>query len=145
MEIPVKGLETNMKAWWVVLLLAVTLFPPLAFASMQAGTEQPQEPTAPAPPQRIRVGGKVMGEKLVHKVNPAYPKQAKKQHLEGKVRMEILVDRDGKVIETKVLSGNPLLAMAATEALPKWRYKPTLLNGQPVQVLTEVDINFTLR
>jgi len=134
-----------MKAWQIALLLTATLFPPVVFPSTQATTGQPQTTTVPAPPQRLRVGGKLMGEKLVHKVNPAYPKEAKKQLIEGTVRLEIVVDGDGKVIETKVLDGDPLLAKAATEAVRKWRYKSTLLNGKPVQVVSEVDVNFKLR
>ena len=58
--------------------------------------------------------------------------------------MCILVDRDGKVIETNVDSGDPALAKAATEAVRQWRYRPTLVNGEPVQVVTEIEVNFIL-
>ncbi len=85
-----------------------------------------------------------MSAKLVHKVVPKYPQEAKEQRIEGTVRLQILVDADGKVIETKLLDGPSILVKPATEAVRKWRYKSTLLNGKPVQVVTEVDSNFTL-
>jgi len=133
------------KACRIIIFLAggLLIFSGALLAS-QGTPEQPQEKTAPAVPRRIRVGGQVMQAKLIHQVAPKYPKEAKKKHIKGTVRVEIVVDRDGKVIETNVLSGDPLLAKAATEALLEWRYQPTLLNREPIQVLTEVDINFKL-
>ena len=130
-----------MKTWRIILAGGLLIFP-VALLASQAGTEQPHEKTAPVPPRRIWVGGKVMGAKLIHQVTPRYPQEAKKKGIKGKVRLKILVDRDGKVIETDVLSGDPLLAKAACKAVGQWRYKPTLLNGEPFQVMTEVDVNF---
>lgn len=104
----------------------------------------PQEKTAPAVPSRIRVGGQVESAKLVHKVQPKYPKEAKKNHIEGKVRLEAVIGVDGRLKEIKVISGDPILATAATAAVKKWRYRPTIVEGQPVQVVTEIDTNFAL-
>jgi protein TonB len=126
----------------ILILTWGLLVSPGAPFALQAPAEQPHDKAAFAPPERIRVGGELMGTKLVHRVTPKYPKEAMKKHIRGTVRMEILVDRDGRVIETNVLSGDALLARAATQALRKWRYRPILLNGKPVQVLTEVNINF---
>ena len=85
-----------------------------------------------------------MQSKLVKQVAPKYPKEAKKKHIEGVVRLNIVIDHDGKVIETNLRSGDPVLANAAVEAVREWRYKPTLLNGKPIEVQTEVDVNFHL-
>ena len=101
-----------------------------------------QEETAHAGPQRIKIGMNVQAAKLVQKVGPKYPKEAKKKKLEGKVRLRIVVDRDGSVIKTETLSGHHILAKAATEAVRQWRYQTTLLNGQPVQVESEVELHF---
>jgi protein TonB len=60
------------------------------------------------------------------------------------VRLDVLIGRDGRVLNMKLVSGDPDLAKAATMAVSKWRYKPTLLNGNPIEVLTEINVNFTL-
>ncbi len=77
-------------------------------------------------------------------VPPKYPSGAKRKHIEGVVRLEVVIGKDGRIQEMKTLSGEPILADAATKAVKKWRYQPTLLNGQPVEVETEIDVNFTL-
>jgi TonB family protein len=96
-------------------------------------------------PTRIYVGGQVMGSRLVYAPRPKYPREAKKAHVEGKVRLEALVGTDGAVKDLKMTSGDPALVKAATEAVSRWTYKPTALNSQPVEVITEIDVNFTLR
>jgi periplasmic protein TonB len=110
----------------------------------QRPVAQPQDKPVPSVSRRIRVGGQAMQARVLHKVNPKYPKDAKKNHIEGTVRLRIVIDRDGRVIETNVDSGDPALAKAATDAVREWRYRPTLLNGQPVQVVTQVDVHFSL-
>ncbi|MBL8213848.1 MAG: M56 family metallopeptidase [Bryobacterales bacterium] len=96
-----------------------------------------------ASPQ-IRVGGNVQSAKLVKKVAPVYPPLAKQAGLQGQVRMQVVIDKDGKVSKLDVVSGDPLLADAAATAVRQWEYETTLLNGNPVAVMTMVDINFTL-
>jgi len=99
----------------------------------------------PAPGvQRLRVGGNVQAENLVNKVTPKYPLEAKLARLQGKVRYAALIGTDGAIQELRLVSGPPVLADAATEAVKQWVYRPTLLNGSPVEVLTLIDINFTL-
>jgi TonB family protein len=97
-----------------------------------------------APPQRIRVGGNVQQANLIQKVQPIYPPQAKQDHVQGKVRFTVLIGKDGHIQNLTLVSGEPVLADAAKDAVSQWVYKPTLLNGQPVEVLTQVDVNFTL-
>jgi TonB family protein len=90
-------------------------------------------------PKRIRVGGAVMSAKLIHQVRPTYPGDA---NVEGTVRLDAVIGKDGTVQDLKLLSGHPILVSAAMEAVSKWRYQPTLLNGVPVEVETEIDLNF---
>jgi len=97
-----------------------------------------------APPQRIRVGGNVQQANLIQKVQPVYPLQAKQDHVQGKVQFTVLIGKDGHIQTLTLISGEPVLADAAKDAVSQWVYKPTLLNGQPVEVLTQVDVNFTL-
>jgi TonB family protein len=96
-------------------------------------------------PIRVFVGGMVMQAKLISKPPPHYPREAKAAHIEGKVRMNVLVGKDGAVKDIAVRSGDTLLSEAAIRAVWKWRYQPTLLNGQAVEVATEVDVIFNLK
>lgn len=105
----------------------------------QASSESAQ------PPQRIRVGGNVQAANLITRVNPRYPPEAKKAGIQGTVRLQAIVSKDGTVQDLQVLSGEPLLAESALDAVRQWVYKPTLLNGQPMEVETVIDINFTLQ
>jgi protein TonB len=80
----------------------------------------------------------------VSKVTPAYPAIAKEARIQGTVRFNVLIDREGAVKDVQLIMGHPLLTPAAEDAVRQWKYKPTLLNGGPVEVVTQVDINFTL-
>lgn len=102
--------------------------------------------TAPAgdAPQQIRVGGNVMSAKAANKVRPLYPLLAKQAAIQGTVRLTVVIATDGTVKDLSIVSGHPLLQQSAMEAVQQWRWEPTLLNGNPVEVRTEVDINFTL-
>jgi len=104
----------------------------------------PPPPPKPKTPQRIRVGGQVEAAKLIYKPTPQYPPLAKMARIQGTVRLEAVIAKDGTIQDLKVLSGHPLLVKAALDAVKQWRYQPTLLNGQPVEVVTEIDVNFTL-
>ncbi len=120
------------KSTWAV-VAATILF--LAAAAPQASAE-PQNP--------IRVGGGVQQHNLVKQPKPVYPAEAKAARIQGTVQMQITIGKDGKVQSLNVLSGPPELVQAAVDAVKEWEYKPTLLNGEPVEVLTTVDVNFTL-
>jgi len=82
--------------------------------------------------------------RLVHKVSPEYPKKARKQHVEGVVRLHAIIGKDGAPRELTVVSGDPLLTDAALKAVRQWRYEPTLLLGRPVEVDTTIDVIFAL-
>jgi protein TonB len=102
---------------------------------------------APPPPkvqQRIRVGGNVTAAKVINRVNPLYPPLARQTRISGTVRLHAIIAKDGTVQQLEVMSGHPLLVQAALDAVRQWRYQPTLLNGEPVEVDTTVDVIFSL-
>lgn len=108
---------------------------------------------APPPPkveekkaavQRIRVGGQVQAANLIKKVTPVYPPLAKQARVSGVVRFTAVIGKDGAIQNLQLVSGHPLLVPNATEAVKQWMYRPTLLNGEPVEVITQIDVNFTL-
>ena len=98
-------------------------------------------PAASGPvPQRMRVGANVQAANLIHKVEPVYPPLASQSSIEGTVRFRVIIDKDGRVSNAQLVSGHPLLIEAARDAVIQWTYKPTRLNGLPIDVLTEVDV-----
>jgi protein TonB len=92
----------------------------------------------------IRVGGNVAQANRVSAVTPVYPAEAKQSRIQGTVKLEITIDKEGHVANMSVVSGPAELVRSAIDAVRQWVYKPTLLNGEPVSVLTTVDINYTL-
>jgi protein TonB len=111
-----------------------------------AGAAPPPPPPPPkaAAPQRIRVGGNVQAANLINQVRPVYPPLAKQARISGTVELSAVIGRDGRVQDLKVIKGHPLLVQAALDAVKNWVYRPTLLNGEPVEVSTTIDVNFTL-
>jgi TonB family protein len=95
-------------------------------------------------PGPIRVGGDVQAANLINKTVPVYPREAKQAHIQGVVSLAVRIGRDGRVTSVSLISGDPILAEAAIEAVRQWLYRPTLLNGNPVEVDTQVNVNFTL-
>ena len=81
---------------------------------------------------------------LIRQVKPAYPPLARSARISGTVRLTAVIATDGTIQKLQVISGHPLLVNAALEAVRLWHYKPTLLSGEPVEVITEIDVNFTL-
>ena len=122
-------------------LLAETVARAIHLAAPPA---QAVQETAPAPPPRIKVGGLVQQGKILHQPMPVYPPLARAARVQGTVRLEGILGKDGRVRELRVISGHPLLAPAALEAVRQWIYKPTFLNGEPVEVVAPIDVNFTL-
>ena len=95
-------------------------------------------------PSKVRVSSGVAQGLLVHQVKPAYPPLAVQARIQGTVVLQAVIARDGTVRDLRVVSGHPLLVQAAMEAVKQWRYKPYLLNDQPVDVDTQINVNFTL-
>jgi protein TonB len=110
-------------------------------------------PPPPPPPkkeepkpqlQRLRIGGAVQQAKLVRQPRPVYPPLAKQARISGTVKLSAVISKDGTIQQLEVISGHPLLVPAALEAVKQWVYQPTLLNNEPVEVITQIDVNFTL-
>lgn len=97
----------------------------------------------PEGPQQIQVGS-VQAANLVTKVDPVYPALARQARIQGTVRLTATIDREGRVADLQLVSWHPLLVPAAIEAVRQWAYRPTLLNGQPVDVVTVIDVPFSL-
>ena len=96
-------------------------------------------------PQTKIGGGNVQGATLIRRVEPLYPPLALTGHIEGSVRFSVLIGKDGTVRNLQVISGVPVLIRAASDAVKQWIYRPFLLDGQPVEGVTQLDVHFTLR
>jgi TonB family protein len=99
---------------------------------------------ATAQPKQIKVGAGVMRMKRLESQRPVYPPLARQARVSGTVKLSALLAADGSVQRLDVVEGPPLLIPAALEAVKTWKYEPTLLNGEPVEVRTDIDVNFTL-
>jgi len=97
-----------------------------------------------ATPQRVRVSSGVQSGLLVRKVPPSYPPLARQARIQGTVILQAQISKDGNIENLQLISGHPMLAPAAIEAVKQWKYRPYLLNGEPVEVETQIQVNFTL-
>lgn len=109
-----------------------------------AGSSMAPPPPPKATPKRITVGGNVQAAHLVNRVQPGYPPLARQTRISGTVKLHAIIGKDGTVQQLQVVSGHPLLVQSALDAVRQWRYQPTLLNGEPVEVDTEIDVIFSL-
>jgi protein TonB len=104
----------------------------------------PPPPPKPVTPQRIRVGGSVEAAKMERMVQPIYPQIARTAHISGTVVLHAVIAKDGSIQELQYVSGPALLMRAAMDAVRQWKYHPTLLNGEPVEVDTTIQVVFSL-
>jgi len=112
----------------------------------------PRPPDPPSPPpvpniQRvapIRVASTVQASRLIRKVDPSYPQLARIAHLEGTVMAEARITASGTIDSLRIISGNPLFFQSVIDAVRQWRYEPTLLSGEPIDVITTITVNFRL-
>ena len=106
------------------------------------------KPAAPLPlkpaVQKVRVSSGVVQALLIQQVKPQYPTPARLARVEGPVVLQALIGKDGAVENLRVVSGHPLLVGAALDAVKQWRYKPYYLNAEPVEVETQIVVNFVL-
>ncbi len=98
----------------------------------------------PTPVKRMRIASRVAEAKLIHDVTPQYPPEAGRQRIEGTVVLLAVIGTDGSVMDVRIESGLPILAQAAIGAVKQWRYKPYMVDGEPVEVDSRITINFTL-
>jgi periplasmic protein TonB len=105
--------------------------------------------SVPAPPpsqptvREFRTSRMLEGS-LLHRVQPIYPPLARTAHIQGEVVLFAVISKSGNIDNLRVLSGHPMLAPAAVEAVSQWRYRPYVLNGEPIEVETQITVNFTL-
>ncbi len=95
-------------------------------------------------PQRIRVSSGVQEAKVLNRVQPAYPPLASRARIQGTVVLEAIIAKDGSVQNLRVIEGHPMLVQAAVQAVQQWRYQPTILNNEPVEVETIINVVFKL-
>lgn len=116
---------------------------PLDSLTSPGNVARPEPPT-PAVTQRIKQGGDVEAAKIISQSRPEYPVLAREAGIQGNVVLHAIIDKNGRVSELQVVTGHPLLVKAALDAVRAWRYQPTLLNGEPVEVDTTVTVSFVL-
>jgi protein TonB len=97
------------------------------------------------PPVRVEVKGDVQAARLLKRVSPSYPEEARREGLEGTVRLHAIIGSDGAVQQVRVIRGYCSLSEVSLPAVKQWHYSPTLLNGEPVEVDTTIDVIFSLR
>jgi protein TonB len=113
-------------------------------SAVSAATSAAQFPAPASGVQRLRVGGNMESSNLIKKVTPLYPPLAKQARIQGTVRFTALIDREGNIADLQLVSGHPLLVPSAQDAVKQWQYRPTLLNGEAAEVVTQIDVNYTL-
>lgn len=125
---------------------AGALGPPTSFGPNHRSTGKASEGNSSAEEKvkRIRIGGTVPAANIVERVQPSYPEKARLEHLQGKVVLHVIIAKDGSIRNLQVLQGYCSLAEASVAAVKQWRYRPMLLNGEPVEVDTTIDVIFTL-
>ncbi len=121
---------------------AGAIFGPLGAVPATAPPVAEPRPKKPVGP--IRVGGRVAQANLIRQIQPVYPPLAKSARVQGTVEFTATIAKDGSIENLQLVRGHPLLVNAAREAVSQWKYRPTLLNGQPVEVVTDIVVNFTL-
>jgi periplasmic protein TonB len=97
-----------------------------------------------ATPQRVRVSQGVTSGLLIRKIQPAYPPLARQARIQGNVLLQAEISKEGTIENLRLISGHPMLAPAAIEAVKQWKYKPYILNGEPVEVDTQITVIFSL-
>jgi protein TonB len=132
-----------------VLSTGFSPFPLVNTGITRADIAEPVQRSAPqvsrgADPAPVRLGGVVLSALLIKKVIPVYPSLARQARISGAVHLEGILAKDGTIRNLQVLSGHPLLVPAALDAVRQWVYRPTLLNGVPVEVIAPIDVVFTL-
>jgi len=101
-------------------------------------------PPRPTAPTRIKQGGVVTAASILSQTRPVYPALARQARIQGSVVLHAIIGRDGRVAQLEVMSGHPLLVLAALDAVKQWLYKPTLLNGDAVEVDTTITVTFIM-
>jgi len=133
--------------WWLAAILLIGIGAGgfwwkwnRAWEELESGLKRSQ--TASQDKARVQVPAEVMQRLLIHRVEPAYPPEARKQNLEGIIALDVVVAKDGSVVSMKPLNGPEVLANAAMDALRWWKFEPYRVNGEPAEVETTVAVEF---
>jgi protein TonB len=118
--------------------------PPPRVKPVQAVQSVVRQTPPPAPAAPTRVGGDVQASLLIFKPEPPYPPLARQARIQGAVHLTALISTEGRITSLRATDGHPLLVRAAIDAVKQWVYRPTLLNGVPVEVVTEITVTFSL-
>jgi TonB family protein len=140
----VYGVGTLASALLVLFAFLARIALPAQSLQDQSGSPTTQGDAAQTPPVRVRVSQGVSSGLLIKRVIPKYPKKARKQRIQGQVILRAKISKEGDIVDLVLISGHPMLAPAAMDAVKQWKYKPYLLKGEPVEVDTEIVVNFTL-
>ncbi len=122
----------------------VICFAMLCLATALAAQDVSSDSKSDSAPRRVRVSEKVMRGILIRRVSPKYPDEAREAGIEGVVVLKIIIDTKGRVSTVKVVSGDPLLTPAAVDAAKHWVYQPFFLDGEPIEVETQLQLSFKL-
>jgi protein TonB len=133
----------RMRVWMIGLSLGAILYAQDPKSTTTSPTPS-QTPADQQLPKRVRISQGVSQGLLLKKVQPEYPKKARKKHVQGSVLMQAVIGKTGDVADLHVISGDELLVPSAVEAVKQWKYKPYLLEGEPVQVETQITVNYVL-
>ena len=117
--------------------------PPVRHVAPAAVVKDTPPPTPQ--PKQVRQGGDVQAALLIYGPKPAYPVLAKQARIAGTIHLAAVIGRDGRILDLRAMDGHPLLVGAAIGAVKQWVYRPTTLNGEPVEVVTEITVTFTLQ
>jgi periplasmic protein TonB len=118
--------------------------PGVPFAEPTHGPKPPEEREAEVRPKPLRISKPVEAATLIHRVEPIYPPLARQTRREGRVELHAIIATDGTIQSLEVISGDPFFLQSALGAVREWRYRPTILNGQPVEVDTHITVIYTL-
>jgi len=127
---------------WIAFRFRLLRKPSVEILTRSESSTPPPETLKPAGSRKLRISSGVAEANLIYKVEPQYPAKAKAEHIQGDVVMQCVIDKEGKLVVTKLLSGHPVLAEPSLEVVRQWRYKPYTLNGEPVEVETTITIKF---
>lgn len=125
-------------------LLSPDFRPPASSPKTPAPGSHSSNPSQTPPAPRVAVGGYVQAARLIKKVQPSYPEKARREHISGTVKIHAIINKDGQVSKINGIRGVCSLAESAVAAVRQWRYQPTLINGSPVEVDTEIDVIYSL-
>ena len=128
----------------MLLAMCVSATTGLGQSQPEGGASIEQQPDASENSERVHVARGVTTGLLIKRVTPEYPEKARRKRIQGTVVLHALINKEGDIVDLTTVSGDPLLTKAAIKAVKQWKYKPYFFQGKPVEVDTEIHVNFAL-